>query len=100
MVELMAPKKKDDVGAAGVMPGAAVMVVDHVRQPDGSIRTDLHGPSCARTREVAEAFVRGVAPPPARPGRPQCDGPPRVTTDAYREGWDTIFGGRQPRGEA
>ena len=94
----MDPKRKD--GDDGPAPGAAVMVIDRVLLPDGSVRTDLHGPTCARTREVAEAFVRGVAPPPAGPGRPRCDGPARVTSDAYREGWDMIFGGRQPRGEA
>lgn len=25
-------------------------------------------------------------------------GPPKVTTDAYRDGWDTIFGGRKVDG--
>lgn len=27
-------------------------------------------------------------------------GPPKIATDAYRQGWDSIFGGRQSAGEA
>lgn len=28
------------------------------------------------------------------------DGPPKVTSDAYRSGWDSIFGGKKTVGEA
>ena len=32
--------------------------------------------------------------------QPEGSGPPRVSSNEYREGWDRIFGGQQPVGQA
>ena len=46
--------------------------------------------------DVHETFrVPGVAPQSEAH-----HGPAKVTSDAYRAGWDSIFGGRQPAGSA
>lgn len=76
-------------------------IIEHVQDPrDLSWRVETHGAHCARTREVYEAFARGEAPRhPDHPQAARC-GPAKVTTDAYRDGWDGLFGARQPRGEA
>ena len=68
----------------------------------GGRRLDVYGPTCERTRQVAEAFERGEAPPhPDDPRAARC-GPARVTTEAYRAGWDAInwSGRRKEVGQA
>lgn len=37
---------------------------------------------------------------PANPKNQGKSGPSKVTTDAYRSGWDTIFGGKTTVGDA
>jgi hypothetical protein len=76
-------------------------LMEHVQsREDGSWRVDVHGPSCERTREVESALSRGQAPPhPDAPKAARC-GPAKVTTDAYRSGWDGIFGRKQEVGQA
>ena len=76
-------------------------MVERVQNPyDLSWRLDVHGPRCERTREVYAAIERGEHPRhPDDPRAARC-GPAKVTTDAYRDGWDGLFGSPQPRGEA
>lgn len=66
----MSDEKKDDV-IAGI--GVAVLPCSEA-PPDYK-----HAPDCTRTKR---------------------DGPAKVTTDAYRDGWDTIFGKKTPIGQA
>lgn len=44
---------------------------------------------------VPTAKPKEAAPPPADPEPTSHKGPPRVTSDAYRGGWDLIFGGKR-----
>lgn len=69
-----------------------VAVMEPEQQTDGTTRMRLHGPSCPKTRRVDDAF--------AAAGETRRSGPAQVSTDAYREGWETIFGARQTRGQA
>ena len=84
-------KKKIDDAAC-----SASGVVEHVIQRDGTVRVDVHSPSCDRTRQVAEALESGVMPPhPDQPDAARC-GPPQVATECYRRGWDAInWGGKK-----
>jgi hypothetical protein len=53
----------------------------------------------SRREESPRMFdVTTVVPPktsPAEPGK----GPAKVTTSAYRSGWEAVFGGKEPPGE-
>jgi len=60
--------------------------------------------------EVVTLTPRGEAPfvfdvktelsdPRASGERATGDGPPQVATDAYRKGWDAVWGGRRRRGD-
>ena len=44
---------------------------------------------------TAKPKEAAAAPSPAEPEPTSHKGPPRVTSDAYRGGWDLIFGGKR-----
>jgi hypothetical protein len=76
------------------------ILAEEVHLPDGSVRHDLHGPDCARTREVHAALRRGEVPPhPDSPRAVKCS-PAMVNSNVYREGWSTIFGKKTAIGQA
>lgn len=67
-------------------------LVEDVVQADGTRHRVVHGADCERTRQVHAALRRGEQPPhPDSPQAAKC-GPAQVATDAYRTGWETIFG--------
>lgn len=72
------------------------LLIEQVEQPDGTTRLEVHGRDCARTAEVHDAALRGEEPPhPHSPSAARC-GPAKVTSDAYRAGWDAInWGGKR-----
>ena len=75
-------------------------LIEHRHDRKGACRTEVHGPSCARTREVVDALERGTEPRhPDDPAAARC-GPAMVNSDAYRSNWETIFGGRAVVGVA
>lgn len=75
-------------------------LVDLIHDPvDHSTSVEVHGSECARTREVHQAMLEGRDPPaPHEDGG--CKGPAKVNSDAYRSGWDSIFGKKQAVGQA
>lgn len=76
----------------------AMLVELHVG-PDGKSTVDVHGPTCPRTREVHRAMLEGAEPPPRGAPGSRC-GPAMVSTEAFRDGWTSIFGQRQTTGQA
>lgn len=77
--------KKTDETPFGI-PG----VVELIGSSDGSCRVQTHGPHCRRTQQVAEAVESGSEiPHPDSPHAARC-GPAKITSDAYRAGWDAI----------
>lgn len=84
----------DDPKIPKVPAHPPALLVEVREQADGSHEVDVHGPTCERTREVHQAWREGrEAPPPNEGGA--CKGPAKVTTEAFRRGWDAInWGGR------
>lgn len=77
-----------------------VIAVEHWTAPDGTTYTESHGPSCARTQQIVDAVERGERlPPPGTPTAARC-GPAMVNSDAFRDGWEGIFGKKLVVGEA
>ncbi len=74
--------------------------ITEIVERKGEVRVDHHDESCARTREVEDAINEGK--PVRHPDDPQAArcGPAMVNSDAFREGWDTIFGKKQTVGQA
>lgn len=67
-----------------LFPGSKIVHVDRDPERPGV----LHMTEIPDSPKV-QAMPEPAAPPPQRTGK----GPPKVTSDAYREGWGTIFGG-------
>lgn len=96
-------KKDDDAGPPREMKmlgtsatGLLVAREDGDTIEIGELRPMEHGkPIHGEVVRTELDFVRGVAtmrslvPAPSTPAR---SGPPKVTNDAYRGGWDAIFG--------
>lgn len=67
-------------------------VVDLVQSSaDGSWSAQVHGPGCERTRGVKAALRAGQAPPHPNASQARC-GPVKVNSEAFRTGWEGIFG--------
>lgn len=67
-------------------------LIEQVVGEDGKVRFQAHGSTCPRTQQVVRAMQRGEMPPhPDAPNAARC-GPAMVNSDAYREGWETLFG--------
>ena len=72
------------------------ILLEHTHDQNGACNLEVHPPDCSHTAAaVANLRQRGLVPTHA-----VRSGPAQVATDAYRQGWDTIFGGRQPVGVA
>lgn len=81
------------------IPGSPSSALLEERElPDGTHVLDLHGRDCPRTKEVYEALRGGREPPPPNHENP-CK-PAMVSSDAYRTGWERLFGGRGTVGRA
>lgn len=75
-------------------------LIEEVQNPDGTREVTIHGADCARTKQVYDAVRRGDEPPaPWERTAARC-GPARVNSDAYRSGWETIFGKKVEAGQA
>lgn len=63
---------------------------------------NVHGPACPvepvrkLVREIGEILLNKTA----EEARSEKSGPSRAVSNAYRQGWDGIFGKKQPVGEA
>lgn len=68
-------------------------------QPNGTVTTGLVGPPCSEGRPMGDSLCLKHEQGPVfrvvheHKGAP-AKGPAKVTTDAYREGWEGIFGQR------
>lgn len=94
--------KKGDVLYAGPAgPNGTFPFIRHL--PDHKTEMGI-----AKPVKNGEPLHGGAVLLEARPDEPgtfdvhsvDAGGPPKVTSDDYREGWDRIFGGKQPVGQA
>ena len=70
------------------------ILLEHTHDQNGACNLEVHPPDCSHTAAaVANLHQRGLLAAGS-------SGPPQVATEAYRQGWDMIFGGRQPVGVA
>ena len=58
-----------------------------------------HGPDCPVTKQIRETGDELVALAGER-ANSEKSGPPKCNSNAYRRGWDNIFGGQQEVGQA
>jgi hypothetical protein len=69
-------------------------------RPDGTMSTGLVGPPCADGQPMGDALFLKHDEGPVfevvheHHGAKKAKGPVKVTTDAYRSGWDGIFGSK------
>ena len=71
-----------------------LFLIEHLHDKDGACRNEVHGPTCPRTQWAVADLERREA------SSRTTSGPAQVSTDAYRAGWQMIFGGSTPVGSA
>lgn len=71
------------------------ILVEPQEDSDGHQHVELHGPSCDRTIRAWEAQERGESIEAALRGA-ECKGPPKVSSAAFRRGYDAINWGGKP----
>ena len=83
-------------------PVPAFLAEAYTDPETGRTEHSLHGPTCERTRVAYEADQRGEDLGTAlRRHDTKCTGKPaQVASKAYRDNWESIFGARQPVGQA
>lgn len=75
-------------------------LIENIQDKDGSWRSEVHPHRCERVKQVETALNNGE-----RLHHPDCAqaakcGPAMVNSDAYRSGWEGIFGKKPVVGQA
>lgn len=68
------------------------------RRPDGTVIAGFVGPPCRQGAPMGDALClrheEGLVFEVVHEHRSEARGPAKVTTDAYRSGWDNLFGNK------